>query len=267
MPETDRPELEGLFGRWCDREEQDVNGHGLVSLSESDEGRERVFDRLTEVVRAHYDDPDSIADDIEELGYEGAAEILREQLPETASAKSGDMGEILATEFVNEETDFVIPILRLRFKDGRNMALRGDDLIGIQEDDEELLYLKGEVKSRQNLTKGVVAEARKALNKWNGRPSAHSLIYVAKRLLESADGDDKALGRKIRNATTRDSMPDDRIQHLIFVLCGNDGSEHVTGELDDYDGTIDQLSVCFRIEDHGDFIAALYEEVLDLGDD
>jgi hypothetical protein len=38
--------------------------------------------------------------------------------------------EILATELVEEEIGLRVPVRRLRYKDGRNMPMRGDDFIG-----------------------------------------------------------------------------------------------------------------------------------------
>ena len=51
-------------------------------------------------------------------------------MPQTSRSRSGDLGEILATELVEEEIGLRVPVRRLRYKDGRNMAMRGDDFIG-----------------------------------------------------------------------------------------------------------------------------------------
>ena len=61
------------------------------------------------------------------LGYKVAAKILSEAMPQTPKGRSGDLGEILATELVEEEIGLRVPVRRLRYKDGRNMAMRGDD--------------------------------------------------------------------------------------------------------------------------------------------
>jgi hypothetical protein len=62
---------------------------------------------------------------------------------------SGELGEILATELVEEMMDYEVPVRRLRYKDGREMALRGDDFIGIRVNAAGNLHLlKGESKSR-----------------------------------------------------------------------------------------------------------------------
>lgn len=155
---------------WLNIEEAE---HGerkrLFVLGERGGGRVAVQADLMERVRAHYDDPRHIADDIAELGFPGAAAILRERLPTDARTRSGEVGEILATEFVEHQTGFRIPVRRLRYKDGREMALRGDDFLGIEEVDGRLAYLKGEAKSGQAMAAGVINAARARLNDDDGR--------------------------------------------------------------------------------------------------
>jgi hypothetical protein len=51
-------------------------------------------------------------------------------MPQQAKGRLGDLGEILATELVEERINLRVPVRRLRDKDGRNMAMRGDDFIG-----------------------------------------------------------------------------------------------------------------------------------------
>ena len=70
-----------------------------------------------------------------------------------------------------------LPIKRLRWKDHRNMAMRGDDVIAILQDaqTQRLHFLKTEAKSRAALTAQVLTEARAGLDKDGGlsvRPRA-----------------------------------------------------------------------------------------------
>jgi hypothetical protein len=255
-----------LFEGWCSYEELRLGPHAIFRIAERPGGRAAVRTRLLETVRSHYDDPRNIADDIAELGYEGAAEVLRQQLPESARARSGDLGEIIATEFVEELTGYRVPVRRLRFKDGREMALRGEDLIAVRINN-GLHYLKGEAKSRKTLPTAVVVDARKALNTHSGRPSSYSLNFIAKRLIESPEAGDRELGRLIRNGTARDSIPTNRVRHMIVVLSGNDCSNHVLDDITQYEGEIQQYGVCFTIHDHQDFIKWTYEEVIVFGND
>ena len=257
-----------MIGQWLEIGEVEHSElKRLFALVEIDGGRDAIKDELIECVRSHYDDPHNIAEDIAELGFPAAAALLAERLPTTVRARSGEIGEVLATEFIEYETDFRIPVRRLRYKDGRNMALRGDDFLGVFEDEEDRLHLlKGEAKSGQNMGMGVIEDARDRLNADDGRPTPISLLFVADRLLE-ATGADRSLGRRIRNEMARRSPRPSRITHCIFTLTRNDPWGHLESDINDADELHPHLSVNLRIGDHPDFIAWLYEEVSNLGDD
>ncbi len=256
-----------LFTDWCDFSEEEDNRKRLWKLTEKEDGREQIKDTLHEVVRSHYDCLTRIAEDVERLGYGGAAAILRERLPRTKRARSGDLGEILATEFTERHLEFQVPIRRLRYKDGREMALRGDDFIGVtQDDDENLCLLKGESKSRKNLSEATVKKARKALNRDSGRPTPSSLLFVADRLLERG-GADEVLGKKLRDEVANKAVPADRIAHAFFSLSGNAPPEAIEDDLADADDARAHEVINIHIADHADFIADVYEEAENLGDD
>ena len=146
-----------MFDNWCD-EGEEVNGRKrLLRFAERPGGRAVVRDELCQRLRNHYRAAERIADDVEALGFPGAAAILHELLPRTASARSGDLGEVLASEVVEEKSSFRVPIRRLRYKDSREMAMRGDDFIGLRVDEQGQLHLlKGESKSRAGLAQATV---------------------------------------------------------------------------------------------------------------
>ncbi|NEJ83496.1 DUF1837 domain-containing protein, partial [Rhizobium leguminosarum] len=174
-----------------------------------------------DILRSHYDDMERIADDIRELGFPGAAALLAERLPRTSRARSGELGEILATELVEEQLGFSVPVRRLRYKDGREMALRGDDFIGVRMDAAgDLFLLKGEAKSRAQLAGATISEARTALSRDNGRPTATSLLFIADRLMERED-ESATVGRAIRNEVANRAVPATRIDHALFTMSGN----------------------------------------------
>ncbi len=155
-----------LYEAWCDTAEEKDQRKVYWRLFEKEGGREAIRTALANTIRSHYDRLDRIAEDVERLGYESAAAILREQLPQTVKGRSGDLGEILATELVEEKIGLRVPVRRLRYKDGRNMAMRGDDFIGAgcgADGDSELWLLKGEAKSNKTLGKTTVTAARKVL--------------------------------------------------------------------------------------------------------
>lgn len=257
-----------LFDDWCENEEEEDKKKRLWKLTEKDDGREAIADGLAQTVRSHYDSLERIADAVEELGYEDAAVVLRERLPRGKKARSGDLGEILATELIEERSEFTVPVRRLRFKDGREMALRGDDFIGVSYDPEKerLRLLKGESKSRKALGKTTIASAREALDRDGGRCTPASLLFVADRLMDLG-GDDEALGKIIRQEVAKKALPPSRIDHVLFTMSGNAPPEALTDDFEALDQKRRQLVVNLRVEDHQDFIAEIYEEAGNLGDD
>jgi len=256
-----------LFDDWCDSDEEANQKKRLWKLTEKDEGRSAILDDLAETVRSHYDSLDRIADDVEELGYEGASAILRERLPRGKKARSGDLGEILASELTEERLGFKVPVRRMRFKDGREVALRGDDFIGVSYDEERdrLRLLKGESKSRMTLGKATITTARRALNRDEGRCTPASLLFVADRLMDRG-GDAEALGKIIRQEVAKNALPPSRIDHVMFTMSGNEPPDALSDDYEALDQKRRQLVVNLHIEDHQDFIAEVYEEAGDLGD-
>lgn len=257
-----------MFADWCEIDEEPRGEKKILCrLNEKEDGRATVKAQLLERVRSHYDVLEHIADDIERLGFPAASAILRERLPRTPTARSGEIGEILATEFIEFHTGFRIPVRRLRYKDGREMALRGDDFLGVGEDEaERLLLLKGESKSGQSVTNTVIAEARRKLSSDDGRPTPISLLFLADRLLE-AEGDDEELGRRLRDEIALKTVLPHRITHGLFTLSGNRPEKALENDLQAADGTHNHISVAFSIQNHQAFIADLYEEAGNLGDD
>ena len=191
----------GLYDKWCEVERTDEEGKHFWLYVEKPGGRDAINDDLVNTIRSHYDRLEDIADSVDDLGYEMASEVLREMMPIESIGRSGDFGEILATELVEENTSFRVPIRRLRYRDHREMPMRGDDFIGVEHDARsgKLWLMKGEAKSRKRHGKEPVDEARESLDENHGRCTPVSLHFVAKCLLYSGNDADKELGRRLRN--------------------------------------------------------------------
>ncbi len=258
-----------LYKSWCDATRVKEKRRYYWTYVEKDDGRDEIRNDLAETIRSHYDRLERIAEDVDRLGYKIAAEILSEALPQTPKGRSGDLGEILATEFVEEEIGLRVPVRRLRYKDGRNMAMRGDDFIGAgyRGKSEKLWLLKGEAKSNKVLGKATVTSARKVLNRDSGRCTPDSLLFVANRLLESSEPNENALGRSLRDEVGLKSLRAQRIDHMLFTVSGNGPHASLKQDLEATDTNRNQYVVNIHVEDHQDFIAAMYEEAEDLGDD
>lgn len=231
-------------------------------MTELEGGREFVLDELPGRVLDHYVSDEEIANFFEELDFPEAANCIRTLLPTVVTSKSGDLGEILATEFVEEQLGYEIPVRKLRSRDHRDMAMRGDDLIGMTCDNtNQLKILKGEAKSAKSLSRATIKDARTRLEENHGRPSAHSLIFVARQLVKSTNTERKELGRKILSEAANQAIPKRRLAHLLFTLSGNRPREIIENDFESADGRREQHLVNLKIQDHGEFVDAVYEEV------
>lgn len=245
-----------VIKRWLKEDVSDVGHHSLRLLSESDGARKAVQGDLRDTVRSHYVAPELTAKRLASLGAPKTAQLLREHFPLTKKARSGDLGEVLATEIAEQHLGYTVPVRRLRWKDGRNMALRGDDLIGLaREKKGKLIFLKGESKSRAALSTAVLEEAGKALDKDRGRPTRHSVLFVAERLREHGKDD---LAEELERALLQ-SFKAMRIEHMLFVLTGGNPKKLLTNHLKvslKKKRRRHAVGVC--IKDHGKFIENLF---------
>jgi hypothetical protein len=249
------------FNDWCSAADSEVGTHPLRILSGDPTRLDVGIAATAEVVPTHYSAEERVAGILSRLGKTAAAKFVEGKLPTSKAIRSGDLGEILATEWIATQGGYQVPIKRLRWKDHRNMAMRGDDVIGIQQNAQMggLLFLKTEAKSRASLRADVVAEAREGLDKDGGLPSAHALSFVADRLAEL--GND-ALADAILDALLKHGIQPRSVRHLLFTFSGNDPKAHLTGSLQTYAGGIAQWSVGLRIKGHGAFVAAVFDQVI-----
>ena len=253
-----------MFQDWCESQHQRIAGHDLKVLTVIPEKLNDAYSNIAAVIPVHYSSPERIANMLETLGKSAASEALRSKLPKAPRSRSGDLGEIIATEFVNTETGYRVPIKRLRWKDHREVAMRGDDVIGIKHlVDNPIMFLKGEVKSRKSISKNIVTEARCTLNKNFGLPSPHALTFVADRL---RDIDQQDLANAIDKAQWQLGITPSQVEHLLFTFSQNDPLPLLQNDLNTYEGTFHQNDIGLTIANHQEFITNVYE-IAGHGDD
>jgi hypothetical protein len=249
------------FSDWCSAADANVGPHALRIIS-GDPARLGIGVAATAtIIPSHYASEEHISRILNRLGKTGAAKFISEKLPTTKSIRSGDIGEILATEYIAGHMGYEVPIKRLRWKDHRNMAMRGDDVIGIAQDQTtgRLQFLKTESKSRIALSAGVVAEARSGLDKDGGLPSAHALSFISARLLELGN---TALADAIDDAQLKLGIPLQSVRHLLFTFSGNAPDAYLTASLQAYTGPLAQWSVGLRVDGHAAFVGNVYDLVI-----
>lgn len=248
---------EKILNHWLAAEITDVGRHIVTLLTEIDGARAKVIMDVQELARAHYVDPGIMAKRLAELGAPRTAKLLKENLPKGKRARSGDIGEILATEVAEHYLHYNVPVRRLRWKDGREAALRGDDLIGLSRDEKgSLRFLKGEAKSRAALTSTVLSDAGRTLDRYRGQPSRHSVLFIATRLREK--GMDE-LAKELEQAVLA-SFKGIHIEHFLFTLSGNNAKKLLLTHLETCaKKKRRRYATGIRIKDHSEFISDFFE--------
>lgn len=157
---------------WCGETVTKVKTHSLVYL-EADAAAlvSTGVASVAAVVPGHYAAPDRIGDILRRRsGSRRWQTISKPSCRRVQNHGRAIWGEFLAASYVSEFTGYSVGVFKLRWSDHREMAMRGDDILGIRLDPGVTVkFLKGEVKSRAALGKKTVDEARTALASSNGR--------------------------------------------------------------------------------------------------
>lgn len=250
------------FNDWCVAVDEAVGTHHRRVITGQPANLVAGIEATAAIVPAHYASEEQVARAFARLGKPSAAALIEGKLPTTKQIRSGDLGEIYATEWIDAHSGgYHAPIKRLRWKDHRNMAMRGDDVIGILQDaqSQRLHFLKTEAKSRATLTAQVLTDARAGLDKDGGLPSAHALSFISARLFELSN---LPLTDAIDDALLKHGIPPQNVRHLLFTFSGNAPDALLTASLQAYPGPINQWGIGLRVEGHGAFIGAVYDRVI-----
>lgn len=250
------------FNDWCNSADTPVGNHHLHIMMGRPADAAVGIQVTASAVPSHYAAEERIARALARLGKPKAAKVITDLLPQTPQIRSGDLGEIYATEWINAHSAYSAPVKRLRWRDHRDMAMRGDDVIAMLLDPatQRLLFLKTEAKSRIDLRTQTLEEARASLDKDGGRPSSHALSFISARLLEL--GNDLPLVDAIDDALYRHGIPTESVQHLIFTFSGNAPEALLTRALQAYPGPIGQWGVGLHVNGHAQFVGAVYGQVI-----
>lgn len=240
-----------LFTKWL--KPVSTSQQGVILYGECHGARSIGLSALKKLLAAHFVGETTI---LQAGGYTNAAAIIVNSLPSNKKTRSGDLGELLATEFINSETSFVVPLKKLRWKSDREMSMHGNDVIGVNTKVKPVRVLKGECKSRAALGKDVVDEAAVALDLHEGRPNPSTLAFIAKRLYEEKRDGEADVFRDLQCGGT---IAAKTITHMIFALTGNDPSKHLANGPKSKHSGIKRENAAILISDHAVFIDAVYK--------
>ncbi|APE38807.1 hypothetical protein BOX37_28415 [Nocardia mangyaensis] len=228
-------------------------------MSASDDTADAGIDWAAAAIPRQYAASAKIARILRRLNKPAAAEYLEDKLPTSPRTRSGELGEIFGFQYAAREMGYRM-IARLRWKDHRQMPMRGDDIVGVRlSQTGRMEFLKGEAKSRARLGKGTVSEADEALQNDNGRPSAHALAFFADRLDDLGEAD---LADRIYAAQLSTRIDQRQVLQLLFTFTGNDPRTLLRESTTAYGGSVTRHAVGLQVPEHQAFIAAVYARVV-----
>lgn len=246
-----------LFSLWFEPGTSSIDN--VTVLNERDDGRAEVFESLVEVAVDHV----LGLRVIESLGgFPRATHVLRNRIPAGKIARSGMLGEILATEFLDQQTEYTVPVRRLRHRDTRELAMRGDDVLGFRVTKTTVKVTKVEAKSRATLATATLTEARRGLANHKGRPNPETLAFL-ECYLRQHDRDTEA--EPIAHLQ-KETIRAPNLCHLIFTLSGNNPTKFLEANSEPIRRGIElQLCGC-RVTRHGQFIKTVFDACIAKGD-
>jgi hypothetical protein len=239
-----------LFDDWLENVPSTATNVPL--FKERSSARLAGLDTLKKLLADHFIGEDVV---LKMGGYDKTAEVLKNSVPTRKRTRSGDLGELIATEYVDAKTTFRVPVRKLRWKSDREMPMHGNDVVAIEVKGTSIRVLKGESKSRVQFAAGVVEEAAKGLDGHGGRPNPSTLAFITKRLYEQ-NRDQEA--KVFEDLQVDGALPSKSVLHLIFALAGKDPSKHLAAGPRPKNSAVKRAVAAVVIPDHAAFVEAVY---------
>ncbi|MGV1005692.1 MAG: Hachiman antiphage defense system protein HamA [Candidatus Nanopelagicales bacterium] len=242
-----------FFSPWCDPPKDEVVGkHTSRVLVSSDDGT--GIDAVVAILPSSYAEKENLRRIAERHGKKGVATLLGNKVPKSQRGRSGDMGEILGTAYVQSTMGYETGPSRLIERDHQEWAMRGDDILGARLNGQKLELVKVEAKSRAKARTAVITEAREGLRRNDDLASAHSLTQFAERLLQS----NELLSDAVNDVLQNDGLRPGQLAHVMFIFAGNHPAPAVRDDLKAYKGRVTQTTVTVHVKAHQDFIRKSY---------
>ena len=219
---------------------------------ERDGMREIVLPAVKQVVLDHLIGLDVI----ERIGgYDKALAFIRNRLPTDKKIRSADFGEIMAAEYVDQLTEFYVPLKKLRYSDDRSVAMRGDDVVGIRTEKAGHHLMKVEAKSHASLSSTTVKSASAALMKYSGRPNPATLAFLSNQLRLLGKDAEAEIIEAIQSSDIKDSC----IEHLVFTCSANEPVTALSAHATSPNPKIKRVLVGVVVVDHQALIQSIFE--------
>jgi hypothetical protein len=250
--------IESFITEWLKRVDAKYTRFEHIHLMEDKDLREEIFPHLSKTIFLYHNDPKKYKRDLEIMGYSEVAQAF-DLRPHAQTTRTGNFGEILASEYLRQVLGYDIPVFRLRYNPNPESSMKGDDILAFKfgvEDGSGRVILVGESKVRQQFSNHAVQEAYDQLCSSARRPHPISLIFVTHRL---EDEGDLEKAEAIRAFLNQFAQHRPQKQWLISLTTGNsprDPFSYLQG-LDALPSNLMAMDLC--IEDLSDWIDRLFD--------
>lgn len=224
-----------FFSPWCGPPKDEAVGkHISRVLASSDDSI--GIDAVVAILPTSYADKENLRRIAKRHGKKGVATLLGNKVPKSQSGRSGDIGEILGSAYIQSAMGYDTGPSRLIERDHQEWAMRGDDVLGARLNGAKVELVKVEAKSRAMANSKVIADAREGLRRNSDLASAHSLTQFAERLLQS----NEPLSDAVNDVLQKDGLRPGQLAHVMFIFAGNHPASAVRDDLKAYNGRIPQ---------------------------
>lgn len=246
-----------FFSSWCEPPKVEAVGRHTSRVIVSADDAAGI-DAVVELLPQMYAKRQNLTRIAKRYGKTGVANLMSAKVPQTKRGRSGDLGEVLGTAYIQSALGYSTGPSRLIERDHQEWALRGDDVLGARFDGGKLKLVKVEAKSRAHARKAAIAEAREGLLRNGDLASPHSVTQFAERLLD----DDRVLSDAINDVLQNEGLRPGNLAHLMFIFAGNHPVSLIREDLKAYTGKVAQTTVTVQVQAHQDFITRSYDSVV-----
>ncbi|EIY0854356.1 Hachiman antiphage defense system protein HamA [Acinetobacter baumannii] len=239
----------------CEKTETTIDQHIFRVLVLQDSHFNTLRDLLISKLPEYYLSPQSFQRTLNLLGQAAAYEKLKLKFPSSRKIRSGDVGEVISSIYIEEHLNYFLPIRKLQWRDHKDMAMRGDDVIALKFEEDNIQFIKCESKSAKSLSTATLEEARKELDSFEGRPSPHSIDFIIERSYEIGNDD---IAQQLETFIYKKSIKNSDVKHLLFVLTKSNPNLLQKAAFDNYKGNYPQISIGFKVDKHAELINEIF---------
>lgn len=187
-------------------------------VAERTASRAQVADHFAAAVVDHHVAARAVSGALQRRGFSQTAAYLASRLPSDGRTRTGNFGEVLASEHLRQRYGYDMPVFKLRFMDNPRMPMRGEDIVAFRLDQHRFIVALcvGESKVMQTFDSREVEDAHDRL-KLAYRPHPVSLLLISNVLHDRGD----ALADQVDALLETLAISPVRRENWIFLITGN----------------------------------------------